>query len=382
MNGKRGGDEGEAEDEARAAKRAKQQAGITDAIVAEMAACNAQLSSQRKKRQISPSLASPSAVESFTQLSSQPLHKTTKPGILAVDIHALKPRIATGGVDGSAVVFDRDAGQIVASLVGHTKRVCAVKFVAPEDVLLSASADKTVRIWRGSEDGSGYDCQHVVKDHAGEVRAVTVHATNKYFVSASADKTWAFVDIATGACLTQVSDATLSEGYTSASFHPDGLILGTGTAEATVRIWDVKSQTNVAKFEGHQGAITAISFSENGYFLATAASDGVKLWDLRKLKNFRTFAPFDADTPTNSVRFDYSGSYLAIAGSDIRVIQVGSVKQEWSSIKTLPDLSGTGKVTCAEFGPDASYIASAAMDRNLRIFGPPPAAKHEAEEES
>ena len=31
-----------------------------------------------------------------------------------------------------------------------------------------------------------------------------------------------------------------------------------------------------------------MSFSENGYYLATAADDGVKLWDLRKLKNFKT----------------------------------------------------------------------------------------------
>lgn len=344
--------------------------GISPKIISDLTDCNAELSQQRKKRQISRTLAAVDDLERYTQLASFPLHKTSKPGILSLDIHYSKDIIATGGVDTNAVLFDRSSGQILSTLSGHSKKVTGVKFVAREDLFITGSADKTVRVWQGSENDN-YNCRHVLKDHSAEVRAVTIHATNNYLVTASLDSTWCFYDLSSGLCLTQVSDASGSVGFTSAAFHPDGLILGTGTSEALVKIWDVKSQANVAKFEGHVGEVTGISFSENGYFLATAAHDGVKLWDLRKLRNFRTFTPYDSNTPTNSVEFDHSGNYLGIAGSDIRVYHGTTVKSEWNCIKTFPDLSGTGKATCVKFGPDAKYIAVGSMDRNLRIFGLP-----------
>lgn len=75
-----------------------------------------------------------------------------------------------------------------------------------------------------------------------------MHATNKYFVTASSDKTWAFYDLESGACLTQVADPSVGEPYTAAAFHPDGLILGTGTAESLVRIWDIKSQVSTVQY--------------------------------------------------------------------------------------------------------------------------------------
>ncbi|KDP33313.1 hypothetical protein JCGZ_12862 [Jatropha curcas] len=369
-NGKRAAEE---DDLGPAGKRMRP--GISPTIITELTDCNAALSQQRKKRQIPPTLAPVEAVERYTQLSSHPLHKTSKPGISSIDIHYSKDIIATGGIDSTAVLFDRPSGQIVSTLSGHSKKVTSVKFVAEGDLFLTGSADKTVRVWQGSEDGN-YECRHILKDHTAEVQAVTVHATNRYFVTASLDNTWCFYDLSSGLCLKQVDDTSKSdtskpEGYTSAAFHPDGLILGTGTSEAVVKIWDVKSQANVARFDGHEGAVTAISFSENGYFLATAARDSVKLWDLRKLKNFRTLNLYDSDTPTNSVEFDHSGCYLGVAGSDIRIYQVASVKADWNCIKTLPDLSGTGKATCVKFGPDAKYIAVGSMDRNLRIFGLP-----------
>ncbi len=122
-----------------------------------------------------------------------------------------------------------------------------------------------------------------------------------YLLSCSTDEHWAFSDIRTGKMLIKVSSAEnplsaegevtygVPSALTCAQFHPDGLIFGTGTADSVIKIWDLKSKTNLANFPGHSGQITSLSFSENGYYLATSAEDStIKLWDLRKLKNFRT----------------------------------------------------------------------------------------------
>ncbi|XP_027366094.1 pre-mRNA-processing factor 19-like [Abrus precatorius] len=369
-NGKRA-----AEDEELAPHGKKIHSGITSAVISELTDCGKALHQRRRRRQIPDTLAPVDAIDGYTQISSHPIHKTSKPGIKCLDVLYSKDIIASGGIDTNAVIFDRPSGQILSTLSGHSKEVTSVKFVAQGGLFLTGSADKTVRLWQASDEGT-YNCRDILRDHTAEVQAITVHATNDYFVTASLDSTWCFYELSSGTCLTRYVCVVFDNsgscgGYTSAAFHPDGLLLGTGSSDGIVKIWDVTSQSSIAMFEDHVGPVTAISFSENGYVLATTTQDGVKLWDLRKGKNFGNFAPYDSETLTNSVEFDHSGSYLATAGSDLRIYRATNVKSEWNCIKTFPDLSGTGKVNCVKFGPDAKYIAVGSMDRNLRIFGPP-----------
>jgi WD40 repeat protein len=67
----------------------------------------------------------------------------------------------------------------------------------------------------------------------------------------------------------------------------------------------------------------------SGYYLATAADDScVKLWDLRKLKNFKTLQLEDG-YEVRDLCFDSSGTYLAVAGSDVRVY----LCKQWNELK-------------------------------------------------
>jgi pre-mRNA-processing factor 19 len=318
------------------------------------------LSAQRKKRQISPSLAKTEDVQSYHLAKNFPgMHSASMPGISCLDLHPTKTNlIVTGGVDRALTVFDTASGKEVAKLAQHSKKVHDVVFHPSESVIVSASADKTAIVWTLAEK-SGKPA-HTVSVHTDEVTGVSLHPSGDYFVTASLDRTWAFHDLRSGRSVAQVS-GTSEGGYRTISFHPDGLLLGTVSADKTVRVWDAKSLQNIVTFSEHTAPVTSISFSENGFYVATAGEDStVKLWDLRKPKLVNSVS---VGSPVSQVNFDLSGVYLAVACQDLQVFAAKTLEH----VKTLSD--HTSAVTDAKFGHDANTLVSVSMDRSLKIFG-------------
>ena len=162
----------------------------------------------------------------------------------------------TAGVDHTGQVFDLEANRVLASLNGHAKKVTGIvsgrptaesqhvcksceikhssqtcntlsaqyrtraltcwaldadiKLLGRQDLVVTTSADRTVRLWKQGEGaGAAFACAAVLKDHGSDVAAATVHVTGDYFVTASLDKTWCFYDAATATCLQQVCCALL-----------------------------------------------------------------------------------------------------------------------------------------------------------------------------
>ncbi|XP_037284511.2 pre-mRNA processing factor 19 [Rhipicephalus microplus] len=332
--------------------------GMTAEVVRRLQEKAALLTAQRKKRgkAIPEDLAKPEDLRAYQTLGSHPgLHSAGLPGILALDVSPTD-RILTGGSDRNAAVFNKDTEQVVAVLKGHTKKVTSVVFHPDEDTAVTASPDTTVRVW----NIPSAQTTQIIRAHEGPVSGLSLHATGDYLLSTSTDQHWAFSDLHTGRVLARVLDNC---ALTAAEFHPDGLILGTGTSDALVKIWDLKERTNVANFPGHTGSITALAFSENGYYLATAASDSaVKLWDLRKLKNFKTIA-LDDGYEVRDLYFDQSGTYLAVAGTDVRLY----LCKQWDTLKIFSD--HTALATGVRFTHRARNVASVSMDRTLKIYG-------------
>ena len=61
--------------------------------------------------------------------------------------------------------------QCIKTIVGHDHTVSSIKFLPNEDLLLSASRDKTIRLW---ETDSGY-CKKVYQAHDKWVRDIEIN---------------------------------------------------------------------------------------------------------------------------------------------------------------------------------------------------------------
>ncbi|XP_064613232.1 pre-mRNA-processing factor 19-like [Liolophura sinensis] len=347
------------------AQQPMEEAGMSEEVIQKLLDKAALLTAERKKRgkTVPEGLATTDDIRQYRQLATHTgLHSASIPGILSLDV-CLKDtaKIVTGGNDKNAVVFNKDTEQVMAILKGHTKKVTSVIYHPDEELVFSASPDCTIRVW-GIQTAQ---CAQIIRAHEAPVTGISLHATGDYLLSSSADTNWAFSDIRTGRVLSKVSDTSSQHvpALTCAQFHPDGLIFGTGTEDAMVKIWDLKERINVANFPGHSGQITSIAFSENGYYLATSAEDAVvKLWDLRKLKNFKTIQ-LDDKYEVRSLCFDHSGTYLAVAGTDVRVY----LCKQWQDLVMFND--HTALATGVQFGHNATFLASSSMDRSVKFFG-------------
>ncbi|CAJ0628934.1 11559_t:CDS:2 [Entrophospora sp. SA101] len=327
--------------------------GIGSSIIEKLVEASVVLSKGRKKRKPPPSLTPADTIKTFTQISTIPaLHNSSTPGILCMDLDQTEKLVLTGGVDKKALIYNLEEGKVVSQLKGHTKKITNVLWrekaeAGESDIVFTASADKSVRIWNNTK--KGYKTSSTISIHNAEVTSIALNPTKDYLVSVSEDSTWGFHDIATAQTLVKIENSDVKDG--------------TGTNDSVVRIWDIKAQQNVATMEGHTGKVKSLSFSENGYYLATSSEDNlIKIWDLRKQTNVHTLT-LENTKKINKVVWDYSGQYIAVCGSDIRIFQ----SKTWNELIHITE--NIGEITDMKFGSLAKFLITSGLDRSLRIFG-------------
>jgi WD40 repeat protein len=283
--------------------------------------------------------------------------------------------LVSSSSDHTIKLWDVGTGTELRTLVGHSLAVRSVAFSPNGKLLASGSFDNTIKLW---DVRSGSELR-TLKGHSRSVNSVAFSPDGKLLASVSAyDTTITVWDIGSGNELrtlaghfSEVSSmAFSSRGISSVVFSPDGKLLASGNLERTVKLWDVRSGSELRTLIGHSSGITSVAFSPDQKLLASGNRDNtIKLWELGSRSELRTLKGHSRFV--NSVAFSPDGKLLASGSLDntIKLWNVGN----GSELRTLTGHSAApvfllGGVTSVAFSPDGRLLASGSADQTVKLW--------------
>lgn len=205
------------------------------------------------------------------------------------------------------------------SFLGHSGAISSIMFSPDGRIILSSSADRTIRVWNFD---SG-ECCKILQGHSDIITCLSMSTRSQHGVSGSTDqmiRSWNLRsetscvygmtyrrsvvrclahspddsilrkwDAESGVCLVELHGHT-AEIY-SVSVSPSGNFVLSGSGDSSVRLWELGSNSCVQIFSGHSGTVRTICFlAGSKYFVSGSTDNTVRVWETetkRCLKSWR-----------------------------------------------------------------------------------------------
>lgn len=180
--------------------------------------------------------------------------------VLCTLYHPEGTYFVTGSEDKTIKVWNPSTYTVLVNLDANDDAVYSLAYSADEGVIVSGSADNTVRTWRVTPAGGGD--QGAVGRNSLEMTGTLVREYNGHQGAVYS------VD---------------SELVPLRSANNRITMIASGSADTSVVIWGLRSGNRYETFDASTDAVYAVRFSPNGEFIAAGGRDGkVRLYNLRK----------------------------------------------------------------------------------------------------
>lgn len=134
-------------------------------------------------------------------------------------------------------MWDFESGEFERTLKGHTDSVQDVSFDVSGKLLVSCSADMSIKLW---DFHQSFACVKTMHGHDHSVSSVAFVPQGDFVVSASRDKTIKIWEVATGYCVKTLTGHR--EWVRMARVSPCGELIASCSNDQTVRVWHVATK--------------------------------------------------------------------------------------------------------------------------------------------
>jgi WD40 repeat protein len=281
----------------------------------------------------------------------------------AVKAVAFRPgghTLATACADGTARLWDAATGRLLAGPLPHGDGLAAVEF-DPQGKRLLTAGGKRVRLWDAAM-GKALSAL----DHAAEVSAAAFSADGERVLTGDEGGAVHLWDAAKGA--EYGSLARLRSALRSVALSPDGKWALTGEEEGRVTLWDLSARRAAELKPRHGAAVWVVRFNRDGTALLSGSRDKTaRVWE-RKDGGATPRAKLTHLGPVPAATFSPVGSLILTGSLDGRA-------RLWDAATGAPHrnaLPHQAEVHAAAFSPDGRLVVTAGNDRAARVWGVAP----------
>lgn len=268
-------------------------------------------------------------------------------------------KLVTASRDRTVKVWDLATGQPPKTFRGHTNDVNCVAYSPDGKTIASADDDGRIRLW----DSTTGEPRGLHSGHADAVVGVAFSADGKVLASADSAGNIVVQDIAAGTRLW--TKQAHRERLHQLAASRDRKLLATVSKDQTARLWEFSSGKEVARLD-HPFEVHAVAFSPNSARLATCCGLGcIFTWNTDK--PFERFShSMNAVDPVRSLAFSPNGATLASIGNNGRI-------KLWQVDKLVKSFRADWG-WCVGFSPDGRTLATTHRDKTVHLWDLSPAS--------
>jgi WD40 repeat protein len=259
--------------------------------------------------------------------------------------------------------------KLLRTLQGHKGVITHLAWTPFGELLATASADNSIRVW-ASENGGIVSVFETLEKATNDIawspaEPLIARATRDGPIE-GLDPINLEATYTLGDNLLQKVGRALSEssGAHAIAWSPDGQFLAAESLFSTeIEVWSVANSEPLVKFPAHSGRINSLAYAPLWGLLASGSQDHtVKLWEADTDELIHSFE--DHDDAVNQVAWSGDGKILASASAD-KTVRIWDPR----TLQPVTVLKGhTKEVTSVSFSFDHRLLASKSLDATVRLW--------------